>query len=120
MSLTPLADLVSSKQDASFQNEDFKILIEQNLDYIKTTSSNENGFLQSLEIPDAEASACEGDFRKVCAFLGIPLNFSWIVMRVNDMEHYGQYKKELTHITVPDYDIIYKLNLNKAVTQTNI
>lgn len=120
MSLTPLADLVSAKQDATFQNEDFKILIEQNLEYLKTATTNDTGFLQSLEIPDAEASACEGDFRKVCAYLGIPINMSWIVMRVNGLDHYGEYKKELTHITVPDYDIVYRLALNKAVTQTNI
>lgn len=120
MSLTPLAELVSSKQDASFQNEDFKILIEQNLEYIKTTSTSDSGFLQTLEIPDAEASACEGDFRKVCAYLNIPINMSWIVMRVNGLDNYNEYKKELTHIIVPDYDIIYRLSLNKAVTQTNI
>ena len=56
----------------------------------------------------------------MCAFLDIPINLSWIVMRVNNMQHYGEYKKDMTHILIPDFDLIYRLGLNKAVTQTNI
>ncbi len=120
MSKTSLADFPTDTSNANFQKEDFKVLIEQNLEYIKVNSSNEQGFLQSVAVPDAEAAACEGDFRKICCFLSIPLNLSWIVMRVNDMQHYGEYKKEMTHILIPDFDLIYRLGLNKAVTQTNI
>ena len=120
MSKESLADYPNDRSSASFQKEDFKVLVEQNLDYIKINSSNEQGFLQSVAVPDSEAAAYEGDFRKVCAFLDIPINLSWIVMRVNNMQHYGEYKKDMTHILIPDFDLIYRLGLNKAVTQTNI
>lgn len=120
MSQTSLAEHSTDRQNASFQRDDFKVLIEQNLEYIKTASSSEQGFLQSVEVPDSEAAACEGDFRKVCAYLEIPINLSWVVMRVNDMQHFGEYKKEMTHILIPDFDILYQMGLNKAITQTNI
>lgn len=120
MSLTSLAELPLDNADVLYQSENFKVIIEQNLEYIKTNSTNENGFLQSVEVPDAEAAACEGNFRKVCAFLGIPHHMVWVVMRVNDMQHHAEYKRSLTHILIPDYDLIYKLGLRTAVTQTNI
>lgn len=120
MSLTSLAELTLDTADVLYQSEDFKVIIEQNLEYIKLNSTNQNGFLQSVEVPDSEAAACEGDFRKVCAFLNIPPHMVWIVMRVNDLQHVAEYKRTLTHILVPDYDLIYKLGLRTAVTQTNI
>lgn len=120
MTLESLVEQNSSKQDAILQTEEFRILLEQNLEYIKTNSTNENGFLQTLEISESEASACEGDFRKVCASLDIPINMAWIVMRVNGLDHNSEYKKEMTHITIPDFDLVYRLSLNQVITQTNI
>ena len=120
MSLTSLADLTLDNADVLYQSEDFKIIVEQNLEYIKTNSTNQNGFLQSVEVPDAEAAACEGDFRKVCAYLNVPIHMVWIVMRVNGLQHYGEYKRSLTHILMPDFDVIYSLGLRSIVTQTNI
>lgn len=120
MALQSLAELALNSADVLYQSEDFKVIVEQNLDYIKTNSTNQNGFLQTVEVPDAEAAACEGDFRKVCVYLKIPQHMVWIVMRVNDMQHHAEYKRSLTHILIPDYDLIYSLGLNTAVTQTNI
>lgn len=120
MSLTSLAELSLDDADALYQSENFKVIIEQNLDYIKTNSTNQNGFLQSVEVPDAEAAACEGDFRKVCVYLNVPNHMVWVVMRVNDMQHHAEYKRSMNHILLPDYDLIYRLGLNIAVTQTNI
>ena len=120
MTLVSLAELPIDNVDMMYKSDDFKNIIEQNLEYIISNSTNENGFLQTVEVPDSEAAACEGDFRKVCAFLNIPIHLSWIVMRVNQMAHWGEYKRDLTHILVPDYDLIYNLGLKKAVTQTNI
>lgn len=120
MSLSSLADYNIDQIDMMYKSDDFKNIIEQNLDYIVNSSTNENGFLQTAEVPDNEAAACEGDFRKVCAFLGIPIHMSWIVMRVNGLMHFAEYKRELTHILIPDYSLIYGLGLKNAVTQTNI
>jgi len=120
MALQSLAELALNSADVLYQSEDFKVIIEQNLDYIKMNSTNQNGFLQTVEVPDAEAAACEGDFRKVCVYLKIPPQMVWVVMRVNDMRHHAEYKRSLTHILIPDYDLIYSLGLNTAVTQTNI
>lgn len=120
MSLTSLAELSIDQIDMMYKSDDFKNIIEQNLEYIKTHSTNAQGFLQTVEVPDSEASACEGDFRKVCAYLNIPIHMSWIVMRVNGLMHFGDYKRDLTQVVIPDYDLIYKLGLNNAVTQTNI
>ena len=120
MSQTSLAELSLDSVDVMYQSENFKIIVEQNLDYIKTNSTNQNGFLQTVEVSDAEAAACEGDLRRVCVYLKIPQHMVWIVMRVNDMQHHAEYKRSLTHILIPDYDLIYSLGLNTAVTQTNI
>ena len=40
MSKESLADYPNDRSSASFQKEDFKVLVEQNLDYIKINSSN--------------------------------------------------------------------------------
>ena len=117
---TSLGELNLDGGDVMFFSNDFRTIIEQNLEYIKTATTQENGIINYGELADSEAVACEGDFRKVAAHLRIPHHLVWIVMRVNDMLNYEEYTREKKQIIIPDYELIYKLQLSTAITQTNI
>ena len=70
MALQSLAELALNSADVLYQSEDFKVIIEQNLDYIKMNSTNQNGFLQTVEVPDAEAgclTTCWGVSAEACS-----------------------------------------------------
>jgi hypothetical protein len=41
-------------------------------------------------------------------------------MRVNGLLSHEEYTREKKQIIIPDYDLIYKLQLSTAITQTNI
>ena len=117
---TSLGELSLDNGDVMFFGDNFRSIIEQNLEYIKNATTNVNGLINYGELSDAEAVACEGDFRKVAAYLKIPHHLVWIVMRVNGLLNHEEYTREKKQIIIPDYDLIYKLQLSTAITQTNI
>ena len=120
MSQTSLADLDIDQGDATYHSEDFKCIIEQNLTYIKNYAANVANARNIANLPPAEAAACHGDFRKVAAFLNIPLHMVWVVMRVNNLNGYEDYSKEMLNIILPDFELIYRLKQNDAVIQKYI
>ena len=115
-----LTEMQVDNSDPVFYSDNFKDILEQNLEYIKSSSSDPTGMLQVGQLSDAEAVACEGDFRKVAAYLKIPLHLVWVTARVNDLISYEDYTRELRDIIIPDFTIVYKLQLATAITQTNI
>ena len=117
---TSLGELSLDNGDVMFFGDNFRSIIEQNLEYIKNATTNVNGLINYGELSDAEAVACEGDFRKVAEYLKIPHHLVWIVMRVNGLLSHEEYTREKKQIIIPDYDLIYKLQLSTAITQTNI
>lgn len=117
---TSLGDLDIDNGDIIFFTEGFRAILEQNLEYIKSTTANSTGLTNYGSLTDSEAVAFEGDFRKVCVHLNIPNHMVWVVMRVNGMLHYEDFNRTKREIIIPDYELIYKLKLATAVTQTNI
>lgn len=120
MSLTSLADLDIDQSDSIYHSEEFKCIVEQNLDYIKNFSANLANAQNVATLPAGEAAACHGDFRKVAAYLNIPLSMVWVVLRVNGMLGYDDYNKEMLSIIIPDFELIHRIKQNNAVVQKNI
>lgn len=120
MSQTSLAELDIDQNDTIYHREYFKCVIEQNLDYIKNYAANATNAQNISVLPASEAAACDGDFRKVAAYFKIPLNMVWIVMRVNGLMGYEDYRKEMINIIIPDFEVVYRLKQNNAVIQRNI
>lgn len=117
---TSLGDLDLDSGDVMFFSESFRAIIEQNLDYIRSATTNSTGLINYGSLTDSECVAFEGDFRKVCVHLNIPHHMVWIVMRVNGMLNYEEYTRDKKEIIFPDFELIHKLKLATSVTQTNI
>ena len=117
---TSLGELQLDTADPIFYSERFRAIVEQNLEFLKTATHGESKPITYATLTDAEAVAYEGDFRKVATHLNIPQHLIWIVMRDNDLLNYEDYTRDLKELIVPDYNLIYKLQLDTAIIQTNI
>lgn len=118
--MNTLSDQAERQGDVTFYDEEFLTIVEQNMTYIRSAASDASGLRNVAEIPPSEAVACQGDFRKVCVYLGIPLYLHQITARLNGLLSFEDYDSIQTSIVLVDEGILQKLKLTNSVTQTNI
>lgn len=115
-----LAELDLDAFDVAYYSEQFRAVLEQNLDFIKAQSNAGNVPGQVATLTDAETVAYEGDFRKVARRLNIPFGLVWITMRLNDILHYEDYHRGIKEIRLVSPETIQRLFLSYTTSQKNI
>ena len=91
--------------DAELGNEDFKVLLEDHLEILKSDAN----LSRMADIAPIDADRFEYDFYGVLRLLNIQPKYYWVVMRVNNLHSPTDYRRNMLSIRIPDFDSVEKL-----------
>lgn len=96
-----------------FYTDDFRSMIEANLEYIRAS-----GDVQAITVEPAERAKYESDFYSLLNEKGIDHHMHWVVMRMNGMMHPGEYTIEMAQFIIPDRGVIDTLRSRHMTIHT--
>lgn len=91
------------------------LLIESHLQWLLSRADN-----RLLTVDNGEAYKYEGDLSGLLLQHGIPVQYHWIVMRMNGFTSYSQYRVDKTQLILPDEGVIQELRAAYQTTAKKI
>lgn len=101
---TRLASLVKPRGDNLYHTEGWRNFIETYMRVLRESEATTPVLIQN-----EDAFKYEGDFYGLLQNNSVPAEFHWIVMRLNEMTHPGDYEMTRTQLLFPNYEQIRNL-----------
>ena len=97
-------NLMVSDGPAVFYDEDFKIVLESHLTYFRNPANN-----TVVPVASNDAYRFEGDLYGLLHSYNIQPQYHWIIMRVNEITAPYETTESLSHLLIPNTDLIENL-----------
>lgn len=88
--------------DSEMVSESFKTVIEDHLNVLKMPQN----IMEVKNVSPVDANRFEYDFYGLLRVLNVPVQYQWIVMRVNDLMSPSDYRRHMQHVKIPNTEII--------------
>lgn len=91
--------------DSEYNSESFKTVIEDHLSIL----SHPKRITEVKSVSPVDANRFEYDFFGLLRILNVPVQYHWVVMRVNGMSSPVDFRKTMLSVKIPNYDLIQTL-----------
>lgn len=108
----PIDSIMVNEGPSVYYNFNFRVVLESHLTYFRS-----NVGTKSQPILPNAAYRFEGDLYGLLHSLGIPSEYHWFIMRINDYTSPQETTSELSSLLIPDYSAIEKIRQLFMVTQ---
>ena len=102
----PIHQLASPSGAALYYDANFRTTLESHLDYLKNHPET-----RLIQLDPHDAYKYEFDLCGLLSKLGLPQQYHWVVMRVNEMVSPQQLTEETTRIKIPSINVIENIKL---------
>lgn len=100
----PIDNLMVQEGPAVFYDNDFKVVLESHLTYLRTHTDT-----VKMSIDPIEAYRFEGDLNGLLHSFNILPQYHWVIMRMNDYTSTQETTADLPSLLIPDISVIERL-----------
>lgn len=113
--MQPLLKLAIPTGSDVFYNEDFRIVLENHLQYFRNLSSS-----TTIKVENEDSYRWHGDFYGLLTFLNIKPYMHWFIMRLNGLESSTDFQSIIGGVLIPEASEIERLRQLFVTTHPNV